>query len=126
MSGRRYLTAAEAAAALRRASQIEQFLGHDVAADGRAAIQWLTAYESGRTFKLVIHEVEDVGTDDFFDVSAFPPLDREADPGEGRLLATADDAESLLQNGASHGADSARWVNFGVVQDEYRDSRRDS
>jgi hypothetical protein len=123
MSGRRYLTIAEAAATLRRGREVEQFIEHHVASDGRAAIRWLTAFKSGRTFELVIHDVEDVGSDDFFDVSEFPPLDDEEETGEGRFLATADDAESLLQTAVANGADSERWVNSGVVQDEYRESR---
>jgi hypothetical protein len=123
MSGRRYLTAAEAAGALRRSRQIEQFLECYVAADGRTAVRWLTAYTSGRTFELVIHEVEDIGTDGFFDVSAFPPLDDKEYMGEGRAVATADVAEALLDAALDHGASTDRWVNFGVVQDEYADSR---
>jgi hypothetical protein len=121
--GRRYLTASEAVAALSRGSQIEQFLGSYVAPDGRSAVRWLSAFRSGRTFKVVIHDVEDVGTDDFGDLSAFPPLDDDEYSGEGRSLITADDAHSLIGAAAAHGADSERWVNGGMVQDEYLEQR---
>lgn len=126
MSGRRYLTPVEAVAALRRGSQIEQLLDRRVLAEGGAAIRWLTAFQSGGRFELVVHDVEDIGTDDFLDLSSFPPIDNEEDAGEGRSLATADEAEGVIDAAASHGACSERWVNFGVMQDEDLERRANS
>ena len=122
MAGRRYLTSSEAAAALRRGSQIEQFLGRSND-NRRPTVRWLSAYPSGRAFELVVHHVEDIGTEGFFDVSEFPPLDDEEYVGEGRSVAAEVEPGLILDAAELHGARPDRWVNAGVVQDEYRDSR---
>ena len=112
--------------ALRRGAQAEQFLGSTVADDGRSAVRWLTASRSGRSFDLRLHEVEDVGSDDFLDVTEFPPLDPEEYVGEGRRVADCEDAIALLAAAVKFGAADDRWVNAGVVQAEYADARRTS
>lgn len=124
--GRRHLTSTEAAATLRRKREVEQFLGRFVASDERMTVRWLTAYPSGADFKLVLHEVEDIGSDEFLDVTEFPPLDENEYLGEGRVLSTHSDPDALLRDAAERGASPDRWVNGGVVQDEYRESRTDS
>ena len=43
--------------------------------------------------------------------------------GEGRVVAAAGDPDVVLLVAHAHGAEPDRWVNFGVVQDEYRDSQ---
>ena len=122
MTGRRHLTSAEAIAALRRGAQIEQLLPLGDNSPIPEVVRWLTAARVGRSLELRLHEVEDVGTDDFLDVSEFPPLDRDEDLGEGRVLEEADDPDELLAASERHGASDDRWVNFGVVQDEYADA----
>lgn len=121
---RRHLTVQEGVAALRRGRQIEQWLGADQLEDGPTAIGWLTASRRGTSFALVRHRVRDVWTPDFFDVTVFPAVDEQEEFGEGVVLADASDPEQLLEQAVAHGADPERWVNQGVVQDEYRDSRR--
>jgi hypothetical protein len=123
--GRRHLSGPEAVAALRRGRQIEQWLGADQLADGTLALSWLTAYQAGATFKLARHRVHHAGTDDFFDVSALPPMDDEEEFGEGTDVAEDPDPGRLLDRAASQGARYDGWVNQGIVQDEYRDSRSD-
>jgi hypothetical protein len=123
--GRRHLSGPEAVAALRRGRQIEQWLGADQLADGAWALSWLTAYQAGATFKLALHRVHDAGTEDLFDVSAFPPLDDEKELGEGTDVDEDPDPGRLLDRAASQGARYDGWVNQGIVQDEYRDARSD-
>jgi hypothetical protein len=123
MGGRRHLTPSEAAGALRRGSQIEQLLDGSASTDGRASVRWLSAYRLGQTFHLVAHHVADLGTEEFVDVTEFPPIDDDEYAGEGRSLTTADEAGVLLEAAVRHGADPERWMNFGMVQEEYSERR---
>jgi hypothetical protein len=118
---RRHLTESEVVAALRRSSQVEQYLGRFRTNDGRQGIRWLTAFVAGRHFNLVVHEVEDVGSSDLLDVATFPPLDDDEYVGEGRTVASADEPNQILELAVTYGATSTRWVNVGLVQDEYSD-----
>lgn len=122
MAGRRYLTEAEARSALTRGASVEQFLGlADV--NGRRAVRWLTV-SGGRSYVVRLHEVEDVGDDDFLDVSEFPPLDPDEYLGDGRTVADESEPDAAFAVAAKLGASADRWVNSGVVQNEYADSRR--
>lgn len=119
----RYLTFEQASQALGRGRQVEQFLG---GVDGApvAAVRWATISPDTGAFRVVIHEVEDVGGPDFLDVTEFPPLGDEEHPGEGRLVASAPGADSALDLANEVlGTDPDRWVNSSVVSDEYRDFR---
>jgi hypothetical protein len=102
--GRRHLSGPEAIAALRRCRQIEQRLGADQLADGTLALSWLTAYQTGATFKLARHRVHHAGTDDSFDVSVLPPMDDEEEFGEGADVAEDPGPGRLLDRAASQGA----------------------
>jgi hypothetical protein len=54
----------------------------------------------------------------------FSPADGRDSLGEGIDLAEFDSPEALLEAAArDHGASPDRWVNEGMVQDEYRDLR---
>jgi hypothetical protein len=120
----RHLTPDFAVSALERGAEIEQFLGGDPNANP-ASIRWVTIYSAHGQFLVTLNEVEDVGTDDFFDVAEFPPLDPEENGGEGRVVATTTTAHDALA--AAHSTTQAlpdRWVNAGVVDDEYADYRR--
>ena len=119
--------AAEAVSALGQKREVEQFLGRYVASDGRMTVRWLNTHVSGADFKLVLHEVEDIGSEEFLDITEFPPLDENEYVGEGRRLSTnGDPADHRRQAAVEQGASPDRWVNGGVVQDKYRDSRAGS
>lgn len=130
VSGRRYLTFDEAVAALRRGAPIEQMLGIDWPRDGsdgsQGVVRWLTASrhherlspDDGR-FVLSRHEVIDIGSGVMCDVSEFPPVDRDEYTGVGRHVADDSDASALLALVATVGGRDDRWVNFGVIGDEY-------
>lgn len=118
----RHLTPAFALGALHRGKQIEQFLG-EVDRDGHRGLRWI-AISPGRTsVTIYLSEVEDGGSDTFFDVSEFPPLDTD-DETWGKEIATVSAPEDALIRACSEpGVNPDRWVNQGIVCDEYRDFR---
>lgn len=108
--------------ALRRGRCVEQFLG-PVGTPERPGIRYVEVRPVGGAFEIVLHTRRDVGHQGFVDVGEFPALDADDDEEEfGRLVATASDPLTALAT-AEHrtGAIRARWVNAGVVQDEYSD-----
>lgn len=119
---RRHLTEPEALAALRRGRPVEQFLGRTETGETQV-VRWLTAMPADSGYILALHQVEDIGTDDFADVTQFPPLDDDEYIGEGRRLISGDSPEEILQAAVEFGAQGDRWVSEGVVQDEYVDAR---
>ncbi|MER5901168.1 hypothetical protein ABT150_13865 [Streptomyces mirabilis] len=118
----RYLTESFALGALRRGRPVEQFLG-PVGSRARPGIRYLEVRPTKTTFEVFLHTLEDVGTEMFFDLVEFPPLNPDDEEEErGRLIASADDAlDALTAAETSTGAVRGRWVNESVAQDEYRD-----
>lgn len=75
-----------------------------------------TAYE------VYVHAVEDVGHEGFLDLDVFPPFDLGSEEEFCELLGTAEDPQSaLVLAEEATGAVRGRWVNRGIVQDEYHD-----
>ncbi len=72
----------------------------------------------------MLHEVEDIGNRDAADVTEFPPLDKDEDVGEGRIIGQCETPEEALAVAESLGAEGAQWINAGVVCDEYLDYSR--
>lgn len=70
-----------------------------------------------------LHEAEDVGSTDFADVAAFPSADPDDGFGEGRVVASSSEASEILDAASGFGAAADRWVNQGVVDDEYFSAR---
>lgn len=118
----RHLTPAFALGALHRGKQIDQFLG-EVDRAGRRGLCWI-AISPGRTGVTIdLSEVEDAGTDTFYDVSEFPPQDP-IDETWGKEIANALTPEEALIRGCSEpGVNPDCWVSQGIVCDEYRDFR---
>ncbi|MEW2518767.1 hypothetical protein [Actinacidiphila alni] len=118
----RHLTEALAVATLRRGSTIEQFLG-GTGAPEKPAIRWTEIVPRAEGCAVVVHDVEDIGGENFCDLVAFPAV--ENDDGEesfGRVIGVADDGPSALALAEERlGAHRSRWVNQGVAGDEYRD-----
>lgn len=111
----RYLTEQFALGALRRGATIEQFLGPVTP----AGIRYV---EIRAGFEVYLHLVEDNGNEHFWDVGEFGSLEEREEDEFGRLIARAEDAESALAAAEEIvGASRSRWVNEGVVQDEYGD-----
>jgi 2,4-dienoyl-CoA reductase-like NADH-dependent reductase (Old Yellow Enzyme family) len=118
----RYLTESFAVGALNRGRPVEQFLG-PVATSDRSGVSYVEVRPVRGAYELYVYTVEDVGHEGFFDLIEFPPFDADAEEEDfGRLVATVQDPMSALDAAEEiAGAVRARWVNEGMVQDEYAD-----
>jgi hypothetical protein len=103
--------------ALARGRGVEQLLASEP-----TVVEWLTLSKDSTGITLRRHRVWEVGGHDFTDVSEFPSVDPEEDHGEGTVLATFTDGAEALTGSVEHGARADRWVNEGMVQDEYADA----
>lgn len=117
----RHLSEGQAVDALRRGGAIEQLLTSD-----SEVVVWLRLSGRGSSIELVRHRVQDVGGAVSMDVYEFPPSDEGELHGEGVVLATFGDANDAVTASVAFGARSGRWVNEGVIQDEYADYSRAS
>lgn len=114
--GVRHLSEQQTFSALRRGASVEQMLTHSLS---ERRVRWLIALPDADGFALRLHHVRDDGDADFLDVHEFQPVDEDEDFGEGRLVGRYPDAETVLQAAVVMGARPDRWVNAGVIQDEY-------
>ena len=85
---------------------------------------WLTVVKGGADFALRLHHVRDEGNPELLDVYEFQPVDEDDEFGEGRLVGRYEDAQSVLEAVSGMGGRPDRWVNPGVIQDEYADLRK--
>ena len=113
----RHLTETQAIGALARGRGVEQLLVSEP-----TVVEWLTLSNDSTGITLRRHRVWDVGSPDLTDVSEFPPVDPEEDHGEGMVLATFTGGREALTGSVEHGARADRWVDEGMVQDEYADA----
>lgn len=118
----RYLAESFALGALRRGRPVEQFLG-PVGSPERPGIHYVEVRPAKTRYEIFLHTLEDIGHETFADLVEFPPLDPEDEEEEfGRLVGTRDDPLTALTAAEDvTGAVRGRWVNAGVVQDEYHD-----
>ena len=130
-TGRRHLSAEEAASALHRRAEVEQLLGvHD------GIVLYAVAWAAGDAYALRHYRVHDEPDDDgFAEVTGFAPawqdddgtpaqLDPEWSPEEGKLVGRYDTAGELLSAATTLlGAVADRWVSAGELDAEYRAAR---
>ncbi|MFF3940940.1 hypothetical protein [Streptomyces phaeofaciens] len=118
----RYLTEAFIVGALKRGRPVEQFLG-PVGTPVRRGVSYVEVRPTKTSYEVYVRTVEDIGHERFFDLVEFPPFDADEDEEEfGRLAATAEDPSTALTAAEeATGAVRGRWVNEGMVQDEYGD-----
>lgn len=118
----RYLAESFALTALRRGRPVEQFLG-PAGSPELAGIRYVEVRPVRTRYDIFLHALQDIGHETFVDLVEFPPLDPDEDEEDfGRLLATcADPLGALTAAEQATGALRGRWVNAGVVQDEYLD-----
>lgn len=116
----RYLTEKQTLAALRRRVPIEQMLSENLEA---GSFSWLAALPSEDGFVLRLHRTLDEGSDNYLDVYEFGSVDEDDYLGEGELIGEYQEEATLLEAAVGVGARADRWVNEGVIQDEYRDLR---
>ncbi|MEU1617549.1 hypothetical protein ABZ479_09630 [Streptomyces sp. NPDC005722] len=107
---------------MRRGRSVEQFLG-PIGSPERLGVTYVEVRPTKVAHEVYVHAVEDVGHENFCDVDEFPPFDLEAEEESfGYLLVIAEDPEAaLVMAEQGTGALRTRWVNQGLVQDEYRD-----
>ena len=118
----RYLTDNGLARALEGGRNIEQWLG---ARDenGTIVLRWLgIEHKRDGTATLRINDVLDDGRDDFIDVYEFNPYDWDAEDGVTYHFETP--AAALECAMSKWGARRDRFVNEGLVQQEYLDFRK--
>ena len=120
----RHLKLEQAAAALKRGKPVEQLLPSEPH-DGQPTVRWLTMESSRDSFVVRLHHVYDEGSPDALpvDVSEFTPVDDDEYWGEGVKVARSPHPDGALGTTRDHGATNERWVNFGVIADEYSDAR---
>jgi len=118
---RRYLTISEAESALNRGKSIECFLG-SCERDGQCGIKWLSASRCGESVRLAIFETADFGSEDHLDLYEFGPLNPTLEldePDEEKMFDNfrllVDEVEAMFPSS------TARFVNEGIIQDEYSD-----
>ncbi len=101
---------------------MEQFLG-PVGGPGRPGIRYVEVRPAGSRFEIFLHTLEDAGHETFLDLYEFPPLDPDGEEEDfGLLLATHEDPLTALAAAEEvTGAGRGRWVNAGLVHDEYHD-----
>src|SRR5688500_228968 len=69
-------------------------------------------------FVVTAHHVYDDGLADVYELT---PVDAEEYAGEGVEVGRHSEADAALEAAGDHGALNDRWVNFGMVADEYAD-----
>jgi len=104
------------ASAFRRGQSLEQFMGGGFDGEDQT-VRWLELRPTDEGVEVWEFEVVDVGDIEFTDVSEFASIDLEAPPVA--ILPSAPEALEFAHR--QLGASPERWVNSGVVGDEYRD-----
>ena len=70
-----------------------------------------------------IHYAHDEGDPSFRDVSEFSPVRDDEHAGEGVEIARLPEPAAALTAATARGAAGERWVNSGMIADEYADYR---
>lgn len=112
----RYLPQNELQFTHKRGKAIEQFLGRE-SADGCFRVRWLEIRHGIAGAELWHFEAQDFGSAESMDVYEWIDIGNDAPKAVFSTVSAALDFAS-----EAFGASLDRWVNQGVVQDEYRDS----
>lgn len=118
----RHVTLEQAARTLRRGKEVQQLLPSEPH-DGRPTVRRLAIGPEDESFVVRLHRVFDPGDPAFLDISEFEPVDANEEVGEGVEVARDSLPEGALATAAQHGAVPDRWVNQGLVENEYADAR---
>ena len=117
---RRYLTLSETRLALDRGKQIEQFLGGYLA-DGDPAIRYGVIRSDDERIVATIYECLEPSHPDFYDVGEFRNVEPDTDP-EDFYFDSLEEAILFLKEKCGVSAD--RFVNQGLVDEEYKNYRK--
>ena len=118
---RRYLTPSEMESAIARGKSVECFLGA-CEKGAQKGIKWLLAFRDGEGVCLKVFETADYGDKDFIDLYEFGPLNsalEQDEPDEEEMFESFNSLISEVE--VKFPGSSTRFVNEGVVQDEYSD-----
>ena len=118
----RYLQRPFMESALNRGRSVEQLLPPGET-DGQSTVRWLELSRAADgNIELRLNEAIDVGRDDYFDIYGFPPVgDNDELAVRRRVFSSLNEALAAARQ--LYSASPDRFVNEGVTQDEYRDSR---
>ena len=109
----RHIAATFLEATLRRGASLEQFMGSPTNEADRY-VRWIELRPVTSGIEVWNYVVPGLG-DNFADLYSFLPVELEP------LTVTPDAAQALALAHSSLGASPLRWVNQGVVQDEFLD-----
>ena len=112
----KYLTDIEIRTLINLGRTLEIFLGRTT--DNNETINWisLTKNNAGQ-FELSTHSVFDDGDIDHLDIYSFEPIDPD-EPFQIRVFTTLDEALTFILD--NHKLTNLRFVNQGVIQNEYK------
>ncbi|MFB9593710.1 hypothetical protein [Streptomyces racemochromogenes] len=118
----RYLVESFALGALSRGRSVEQFLGGAGTAE-RPEVRWVEIRPVAEGFVVILHEVEDIGREDFCDLHGLPEVEREdGEQNFGHEIGVVDEGAGALYLAEQElGAHPARWCNQGVAGGDYLD-----
>jgi hypothetical protein len=105
---------------LRGGRAVEQWLGLSTAPGASIRFVRIDRQNDG-TYAVAWFERLDEGSADNCDVYEFSPVDPDTPYGDVSTFASAEAA--LVCACEHHGAVPGRWLNAGMVQDEYRDAK---
>ena len=119
----RHLTRSFAGGALRRGREVEQLV-EAFEQDGRRGLRWASISPATRWNGLIVrlHTVEDLDDTDRLTVDEYPSFHETDEEDFGQTIGETESAEEAIDLADRElGADPARWLNQGVLQDEYND-----
>ncbi len=114
---RRYLSESEILGAIRRGRSVGVFLGAGDAAV--PTIRYLTLRGTEQQVTAKLWEVEDPRNPNFFDVSSLYPPNGDDEPEQ--VFSFTSVQQALSEIDTHFPGASGRFVNQGVIDDEYRD-----
>ncbi|GLY83389.1 hypothetical protein [Actinoallomurus iriomotensis] len=119
----RHLTRPFTEGTLRRGREVEQLL-EAFEQDGRRGLRWASISPPTRSHGFIVglHTVEDLDDTYRLTVDEYPSFHETDEEDFGQTIGETKSANEAIDLAARElGADPARWVNQGVLQDEYND-----
>jgi len=118
---RRYLSNTEAKTNLNRGKSVECFIG-GCGNDNQRGIEWFSISKVKEGYLASIYQTADLGSDEYFDVYSFGPLNENLDYEDADELLRASSFEQVLVLlGQRFKRADFKLVNQFVIQDEYLD-----
>lgn len=119
----RHLTRSFAEGTLRRGREVEQLV-EAFEQDGRRGLRWASISPPTRFHGFIVglHTVEDLDDTYRLTLDEYPSFHESDEEDFGQTIGETEAAEEAIDLAYRElGADPARWVNQGVLQDEYND-----